>query len=168
VDGGGLLKPASPVRRKSARLSKGTSLTKEEQDVKEDTTTNETAVSTAFTTSLPNIAAVKPSPKIEEYSTAGPITQSHAAPNSHANGYAHHHHDAITTDLVEKTNDLRTTDLVEEKSHTAHLGHPTQENREEAAPKVVVKQEIDWEIPRKALHSSIGASFDNHTLLIIA
>lgn len=151
VDSGVLLKPASPVRRRSARLSK--EVTKVSVNGANGTLgTVASTPTTLMTASLPTIGAIKPNASIEEVleerPTAGPIAASHAA----LNGHSHPDPKAAETPTPIKKPDV--IDSLEDESKSTGL------IRHESAPvdplKAQVKHQIDWEIPRKALHSSIG------------
>ena len=133
-----LLKPSQPIRRRSTRLSAATG--------KASTgTPNEVVKATSVKRSISmNGHNIQASSSIDELDEphAEAMTAEPAVPNGHgasisANGFSKASETyEVITGFTPAINDLRESPL--------------------PAPLVNAKPKIDWEVPRKALHSSIG------------
>lgn len=138
-----ILKPSQPIRRRSTRLSAAIAKASTESV---NGTTEAAPIKRSVST---NGHAIKASDSIEELEERPTtiMTAESAAPNGNgssmlANGFSHSGITEGQDFALPKAGDVR------ESPRPAPLT-----NAKPAKPK------IDWEVPRKALHSSIGESY---------
>jgi hypothetical protein len=142
ADSTSILKPAQPVRRRSARLSTATNLS--------NGTANGTTVPSSLKNSISaNGNGFKPEFKpLDEVLADETAMQSQAVPNGSAL-------DGAPSPLAAKHEETAESTQPDATVAPSSVIVPM-EVSPLTPPKPAVKPKIDWEIPRKALHSSIG------------